>query len=67
MRPPGFQRSLSRNHEVEEKLNEIFMLIDKERFVAARKRINRLKQEIHGDIPDLVRAESLITMLEDET
>ncbi|MDM8522958.1 AAA family ATPase [Desulfococcaceae bacterium HSG8] len=67
MRPPGSQESLSRNNEVEEKLNKIFMLIDKEQFIAARKLINRLKQEIHGDIPDLVRAESLLAMLEDET
>lgn len=55
MRPPGFHKPLNRNHEVEEKLNEIFVLADKEQFTAARKLINRLRQEIHGDIPDLVQ------------
>ncbi|MDM8525381.1 hypothetical protein QUF80_18600 [Desulfococcaceae bacterium HSG8] len=66
MRPPGFQKPLNRNHEVEEKLNEIFMLIDKEQFSSAREQMEKLRQDIHGDIPDMVRAESLITMLKDE-
>ena len=66
MRSPGFQKSLSRNHEVEEKLNEVFMLINRERFSDARKQIRKLKQVTRGNIPDLVRAESLLTMLESE-
>jgi len=54
----------SRNEEVEEKLKTIFKLIDDDDLDAAKVRIARLRNEINGDIPELVRANSLITMME---
>jgi len=56
----------SRNQDVENALSKIFRLIDKEKFAAAKKGIAVLQSKLHGDIPELVRAQSLITMLEPE-
>ena len=56
----------SRNQDIEKKLAKIFHLIDKEKFAAAKKGIAVLQSKLHGDIPELVRAQSLITMLEPE-
>jgi len=56
--------SKRRNQGVAEKLSKIFALIDSEKFLEARKRIEELKSQLRGSIPELVRAESLITMLE---
>ena len=66
MRPPRYSRPLSRNMEVADKLENIFNLIENERFKSAREKMEELKAELHGDIPDLLRAQSLLTMLEDE-
>ncbi len=62
MQPNG-KETLSRNTEVEKELKHIFTLIDEENFDQAKIEINRLKEELHGSIPDLIHAESLITML----
>ncbi|MFH1135012.1 MAG: AAA family ATPase [Pseudomonadota bacterium] len=53
-----------RNQEVDEALADIFQLIDVEDYWAARKRIRDLRNELNGGIPELVRAEALIAMLE---
>lgn len=54
----------SRNQEVAKTLTEIFRLIDSEQFPEAKARIDELRGQLKGSIPELVRAESLITMLE---
>ncbi len=60
--PDGLQ-TLSRNAGVEKQLDTLFRLIDDEQFDQAKIEIARMKAELHGDIPDIVRAEALMTML----
>ena len=64
MRPDG--NSLIRNKETQEKLDRLFVLIDQDNFTAAKVLIAELKQQLNGDIPDIVRAESLIFMLDED-
>lgn len=54
----------SRNVDVSNKLSEIFCTIDNEKFSKAQKQIEKLEKELGGSIPEIVRAKSLITMLE---
>lgn len=54
----------SRNIDVTGKLSEIFRLIDDEKFKEARYQITELEKKLCGSIPEIVRAKSLITMLE---
>jgi predicted ATP-binding protein involved in virulence len=56
----------SRNQETANQLQEIFRLIDKEQFSDAKKQMMLLRKKLMGNIPELVRAESLIAMLEPE-
>lgn len=63
MSSPNGLQTLSRNVEVEKQLDRLFRLIDDEQFEQAKTAIARLKTELHGDIPDIVRAEALMTML----
>jgi len=65
MRPNG--NSLSRNQETQEKLDQLFSLIDQDDFSKAKALIAELKQQLHGDIPDIIRAESLIFMLDEDS
>jgi predicted ATP-binding protein involved in virulence len=58
--------SKSRNQEITDKLDEIFMLIDQDEFTKAKEKIKELKQITRGSIPELVRAETVLTMLEPE-
>lgn len=60
--PDGLE-TLSRNIGVEKQLDTLFRLIDDEQFEQAKTEISRLRTELHGDIPDIVRAEALMTML----
>lgn len=60
--PDGLE-TLSRNIGVEKQLDTLFRLIDDEQFEQAKTEIFRLRTELHGDIPDIVRAEALMTML----
>ncbi|OQX01835.1 MAG: hypothetical protein BWK73_44745 [Thiothrix lacustris] len=60
--PDGLE-TLSRNIGVEKQLDRLFRLIDDEQFEQAKTEISRIKTELHGDIPDIVRAEALMTML----
>ena len=53
-----------RNEGVSEQLANIFRLIDFEKFAEARSEIQKVRELVGGSIPELVRAESLITMLE---
>ncbi len=55
------------NSEVQKKIELIFTLIDEENFFEAKKQIGSLKQELNGSIPDIIEAESTISMLEPET
>lgn len=55
--------TLARNIEVEKKLHQIFEMIDQGSFEGAKANIKHLKLKLHGDIPDLIRAEAMITML----
>lgn len=59
----GGTEKLSRNKEVEIQLNELFELIDDEKFDLAKAKIDLMKKAMNGDIPDIVRAEALMTML----
>ena len=58
--------SLTRNQETQEKLDRLFALIDQDKFTDAKTLIAEMKQQLHGDIPDIVRAESLIFMLDED-
>jgi len=60
-------KSLSRNKNTEDKLDNLFRLIHQEKFKDAKTLIAEMKQELHGDIPDIVRAESLIFMLDEDS
>lgn len=53
-----------RNTGVTAALDAIFLQIDDEDFASARAAIAALKEKLTGDIPELVRAESLLSMLE---
>jgi predicted ATP-binding protein involved in virulence len=61
MRPDG--NTLARNSEVQQQLDELFELIDRDQFQEAKVLIADMKQQLHGDIPELIRAESLLFML----
>ncbi|HBF33118.1 TPA: ATPase [Candidatus Sumerlaeota bacterium] len=54
----------SRNEGVTAKLTSIFRLIDDEEFPEAKNKITELQEELKGSIPETVRAQSLIAMLE---
>ncbi len=58
--------SLTRNQEIQNKLDRLFDLIDQDKFKTAKTLIADIKRELHGDIPEIVRAESLIFMLDEE-
>ena len=66
MAVPGGMGTLSRNVGVEKQLDALFKLIDDEQFRQAKAEITRMKTELHGDIPDIVRAEALMEMLDAE-
>lgn len=53
----------TRDIETTTALKTIFDLIDKEDFSQAKIAIDKLKQRLNGDIPDIIQAEALITML----
>jgi predicted ATP-binding protein involved in virulence len=53
-----------RNLEVDQRINKIFSLIDGEKFTTAKRDINALKKIVHGNIPDLVKAEAMIEMFD---
>ncbi len=53
-----------RNSDVARQLEDIFRLIDIEKFAEARTRMRELRDRVMGDIPELLHAESLIGMLE---
>ncbi len=69
MKPVDVEHTLARNAEIESRLSTINSLIDKgtkTSFKKAKAEINRLVKKIHGTTPDIVRAQSLIAMLEPE-
>lgn len=59
----GGADKLSRNKEVEAQLDRLFELIDDEKFDLAKTKIALMKEALNGDIPDIVRAEALMSML----
>lgn len=62
MRPDG--ETLTRNRDVQEKLDKLFSLIGRDEFQAAKELVDEMKHELHGDIPELVQAKSIIFMLD---
>lgn len=59
----------SRNKEVATELTNIFREIDKEdtkSLAKARREIKKLKKKLNGEIPDLVEAEAMLFMLENQ-
>ena len=54
-----------RNTDITKALDAIFVQIDDEDFESARAAIATLKDKLTGSIPELIRAESLLNMLED--
>jgi len=54
----------SRKVMATQKFNEVYELIDEENFKLAKEKIVALKQELNGSVPEIVRMEGLITMLE---
>lgn len=55
-----------RNSEVYNKLEELSAIIDNENFSEARLKIDELETILNGSIPEIVGAETLISMLEDD-
>ena len=55
-----------RNEEVAARLAAVFDLIDRGEFEDARREIEKMKKDLNGEIPELVRAEALLTMLAGE-
>jgi len=53
-----------RDSDTTKHLSYIFNLIDEENFILARQEISQLKARLNGSIPEIVRAEALITMLD---
>jgi predicted ATP-binding protein involved in virulence len=53
-----------RDEDISKKLDAIYTLIDDEEFTSAKDQISALKIELNGSIPEIVRMEGLITMLE---
>lgn len=55
-----------RNEEIQKQLDDIFFELDKEDSKAlsrARRKIDKLKKELRGEIPELIEAESMLFML----
>lgn len=53
-----------RNEETTQRLREVFELIDNERYAEAKDKLKELEDNLDGSIPELVRADALITMME---
>jgi predicted ATP-binding protein involved in virulence len=53
-----------RDAEISNKMNDIYRFIDGENFYEAKKAITELTTKLNGSIPEIVRMEGLITMLE---
>lgn len=58
--------SSRRDKQTDKELNDIFVLIDQGRFTEAKTTIALLKEKLNGGIPEMVRAEGLIAMLESD-
>lgn len=58
--------SSRREKQTDKELNDIFVLIDQGRFAEAKTTIALLKEKLNGGIPEMVRAEGLIAMLESD-
>jgi predicted ATP-binding protein involved in virulence len=67
MRPADAAGTWTRDTEIAKRLDQLFRLIDEESLEEATAEITRLKHELHGDIPELVYAQSLITMMEGDS
>jgi predicted ATP-binding protein involved in virulence len=58
--------TLTRNPEIEKQIHRLFEIIDEEDFPRAQDMIEKMKRKLGGDTPDLIRAEGLIAMLEED-
>lgn len=57
----------TRNAAVEDELKQVFGLIDDDKFDEARQKMAEVEKTTRGEIPELVRAQTMITMLEGES
>lgn len=55
----------SRNENVEQKLNEIFTLVDDNNYEKARDEIAKLRKTVKGSLPEIDEAEAEMNMLKD--
>lgn len=53
-----------RDEQVQEKLDEVFNLIDEEKFAEAKEKLLNLRQSLKGYIPELTQAETMINLME---
>lgn len=53
-----------RDAQVQEKLDEVFNLIDEEKFAEAKEKLLNLRQSLKGYIPELTQAETMINLME---
>jgi predicted ATP-binding protein involved in virulence len=56
--------SPKRNEEIDEELYKIYSLIDENNIEEANISIEKLSKKLNGDIPEIIKARSLITMLD---
>lgn len=53
-----------RDAQVQGKLDEVFNLIDEEKFAEAKEKLLNLRQSLKGYIPELTQAETMINLME---
>lgn len=53
-----------RDAQVQGRLDEIFNLIDEEKFAEAKEKLQNLRQNLKGYIPELTKAETMINLME---
>lgn len=58
----GTLNTIPRDKKSNDELAHLYNLIDEEQYTDAEKKLNQLK-EIYGDLPELIKAESMLTFL----
>ncbi|NJL71519.1 MAG: AAA family ATPase [Candidatus Competibacteraceae bacterium] len=58
--------SRSQNEDITKRLDKVFELIDRGKHELARKKMQEVRDLARGELPELVRAEALLTMLDCE-
>ena len=57
---------LPRNKETDDKLRELFDLIDQDKISEAKNVLSKLKEEYTDSLPEFIKAETMINFLSDE-